>query len=209
MSKPDRVLIFDTTLRDGEQAPGASMNQREKLDVALALERLGVDIIEAGFPVISKGDFESVQMVARKVKSCSIAGLARSVKKDIEAAGEALKLAKRPRIHVFLATSKIHMEHKLRKTPEEIVQIAVDAVKCARQYTDDVEFSPEDASRSEKAFLYRVLEQVIKAGARTVNIPDTVGYAVPLTSGVSLNCSIPTDMFGVPGIIAGSQNGST
>jgi len=179
MSKQDKVLIFDTTLRDGEQAPGASMNQREKLEVALALERLGVDIIEAGFPVISKGDFESVQMVARKIRGCSVAGLARSVRKDIDAAAEALKGAKRPRIHVFLATSKIHMEHKLRKTPEEIVQIAVDAVKYARKFTDDVEFSPEDASRSEKRFLYRVLESVIKAGARTVNIPDTVGYAVP------------------------------
>jgi len=155
------------------------MNKREKLEVALALERLGVDIIEDEFPVISKGDFESVQMVAKKVRSCSVAGLARSVKKDIEAAAEALKSAKRPRIHVFLATSKIHMEHKLRKTPEEIVQIAVDAVKYARKFTDDVEFSPEDASRSEKRFLYRVLEAVIKAGARTVNIPDTVGYAVP------------------------------
>jgi 2-isopropylmalate synthase len=179
MSKQDKVLIFDTTLRDGEQAPGASMNQREKLEVALGLERLGVDIIEAGFPVISKGDFESVQMVARKIKGCSVAGLARSVRKDIDAAAEALKGAKRPRIHVFLATSKIHMEHKLRKTPEEIVQIAVDAVTYARKFSDDIEFSPEDASRSEKRFLYRVLEAVIKAGARTVNIPDTVGYAVP------------------------------
>ncbi|MBF0569510.1 MAG: 2-isopropylmalate synthase [Candidatus Omnitrophica bacterium] len=179
MAKEDRVLIFDTTLRDGEQAPGASMNQREKLEVAFALERLGVDIIEAGFPVISKGDFESVSMVAKKIKNCSVAGLARSVRKDIDAAAEALKPAKRPRIHVFLATSKIHMEHKLRKTPEEIVQIAVDAVKRAREFVDDVEFSPEDASRSEKKFLYRVLEAVIKAGARTVNIPDTVGYAMP------------------------------
>ncbi len=179
MAKEDKVLIFDTTLRDGEQAPGASMNQREKMEVAVALDRLGVDIIEAGFPVISKGDFESVQAIAKKIKNSSIAGLARSVKKDIDAAYEALKSAKRPRIHVFLATSKIHMEHKLRKTPDEIVQIAVDAVKLARQYVDDVEFSPEDASRSDKTFLYRVLESVIKAGARTVNIPDTVGYAVP------------------------------
>lgn len=179
MAKDDKVLIFDTTLRDGEQAPGASMNRREKMEVAVALERLGVDIIEAGFPVISKGDFDSVQMVAKKMKECSVAGLARSVRKDIDAAAEALKGARRPRIHVFLATSKIHMEHKLRKTPQEIVQIAVDAVKYARKFTDDVEFSPEDASRSEKKFLYLVLESVIKAGARTVNIPDTVGYAVP------------------------------
>ncbi|MFH0754872.1 MAG: 2-isopropylmalate synthase [Candidatus Omnitrophota bacterium] len=179
MGKEDKIIIFDTTLRDGEQAPGASMNQREKLEVALALERLGVDIIEAGFPVISKGDFESVSMVAKKIRSSGVAGLARSVKKDIDAAGEALKGAKRPRIHVFLATSKIHLEHKLRKSPDEIVQMAVDAVKMARQWVDDVEFSPEDASRSEKSFLYRVLEAVIKAGARTVNIPDTVGYAMP------------------------------
>ncbi len=179
MKKEEKIIIFDTTLRDGEQAPGASMNQREKLEVALALERLGVDIIEAGFPVISKGDFESVEMVAKKVKHSTVAGLARSIKKDIDAAGEALKSAKRGRIHVFLATSKIHLEHKLRKSPDEIVQMAVDAVKAARQWTDDVEFSPEDASRSEKTFLYRVLEAVIKAGARTVNIPDTVGYAMP------------------------------
>ncbi|NLE65237.1 MAG: 2-isopropylmalate synthase [Elusimicrobia bacterium] len=179
MKKNDQVLIFDTTLRDGEQAPGASMNEREKMEVAQALERMGVNIIEAGFPVISKGDFDSVHMVAKRIKNCSIAGLARSVKKDIDAAASALKPARRPRIHVFLATSKIHMEHKLRKSPEEIVRIAVDAVKYARKFTDDVEFSPEDASRSDKTFLYQVLESVIKAGARTVNIPDTVGYAVP------------------------------
>jgi 2-isopropylmalate synthase len=179
MSKQDKVLIFDTTLRDGEQAPGASMNQREKLEVALALERLGVDIIEAGFPVISKGDFESVQMVAKKVKFSAVAGLARAVKKDIDAAAEALKNAKHPRIHVFLATSKIHLEHKLRRTQDEVVQMAVDAVKYARDKVEDIEFSPEDASRSDKTFLYRVLEAVIKAGARTVNIPDTVGYAMP------------------------------
>jgi 2-isopropylmalate synthase len=179
MSKQDKVLIFDTTLRDGEQAPGASMNQREKLEVAMALERLGVDIIEAGFPVISKGDFESVQMIAKKIKGSTVAALARSVKKDIEAASQALKSAKHGRIHVFLATSKIHLEHKLRKTEDEVVQMAIDAVKLARKYADDIEFSPEDASRSEKKFLYRVLEGVIKAGASTVNIPDTVGYAVP------------------------------
>ncbi|NTV29236.1 MAG: 2-isopropylmalate synthase [Candidatus Omnitrophica bacterium] len=179
MAREDKVLIFDTTLRDGEQAPGASMNQREKMEVALALERMGVDIIEAGFPVISKGDFESVSLIAGKVKRSAVAGLARAVRKDIEAAAEALKAAKKPRIHVFLATSKIHLEHKLRKTPDEIVQMAVDAVKYARSKCDDIEFSPEDASRSEKQFLYRVLEAVIKAGARTVNIPDTVGYAMP------------------------------
>ncbi len=179
MGKTDKVLIFDTTLRDGEQAPGASMNQREKMEVAQALERMGVDIIEAGFPVISKGDFDSVVSVARMAKKASVAGLARSVKKDIDAAAQALKAARHPRIHVFLATSKIHMEHKLRKSPDEIVQIAVDAVKYAKKFAADVEFSPEDASRSDKIFLYRVLEAVIKAGATTVNIPDTVGYAMP------------------------------
>ncbi len=179
MKKEDKVIIFDTTLRDGEQAPGASMNQREKLEVAQALERLGVDIIEAGFPVISKGDFDSVHSIAKMIKKVSVAGLTRSVRKDIDAAASALKPAKHPRIHVFLATSKIHMEHKLRKSPDEIVQIAVDAVKYARKFVTDVEFSPEDASRSDKDFLYRVLEAVIKAGATTVNIPDTVGYAMP------------------------------
>ncbi len=179
MAKQDKVLIFDTTLRDGEQAPGASMNQREKLEVALALEHLGVDIIEAGFPVISKGDFESVSMVAKRIRACIVTGLARAVKKDIDALAEALKSAKHPRIHIVLATSKIHLEHKLKKTPDEIVQMAVDAVKYARKFVSDVEFSPEDASRSEKKFLYRVLEEVIKAGARTVNIPDTVGYGMP------------------------------
>jgi 2-isopropylmalate synthase len=177
--KTDKVLIFDTTLRDGEQAPGASMNDKQKLEIALALERLGVDIIEAGFPVISKGDFTSVQMVAKHVKKSTIAGLARSIKKDIDAADEALKKAKSGRIHVFLATSKIHIEHKFRKTEDEILAMAVEAVKYARDKMDNIEFSPEDASRTERKFLFRILEAVIKAGATTVNIPDTVGYAIP------------------------------
>ncbi|MFC1510079.1 2-isopropylmalate synthase [Candidatus Omnitrophota bacterium] len=179
MAKKDKVLIFDTTLRDGEQAPGASMNEREKLEIATCLERLGVDIIEAGFPVISDGDFNSVKAVAKKVKKSIVCGLARSMKKDIDAARDALKAAKMKRIHVFLATSKIHMQHKLRKNKDEILKMAVDAVKLARKNFDDIEFSPEDASRTEKEFLYRILEAVIKAGAKTVNIPDTVGYAVP------------------------------
>jgi len=183
MKNNDKVLIFDTTLRDGEQAPGASMNPAEKLEIAFALERLGVDIIEAGFPVISKGDFDSVVNVAKHIKNSTICGLARSLKKDIDAAADAIKNAKRGRIHVFLATSKIHLEHKFKKAPDEIFQIAVDAVKYARGKVADVEFSPEDASRSEKAFLYRVLEGVIKAGATTVNIPDTVGYATPVEYG--------------------------
>lgn len=179
MIDKNRVLIFDTTLRDGEQAPGASMNQSEKLEIAFALERLGVDIIEAGFPVSSPGDFASVEEVAKHIKHSTVCGLARSLKKDIEAAAEALKKAKRSRIHVFLATSKIHMEYKLRKSKDEILEMAVEAVKLARSKCDDVEFSPEDASRSERDFIYRVLEAVIKVGASTVNIPDTVGYAMP------------------------------
>lgn len=179
----DKVLIFDTTLRDGEQAPGASMNANEKLEIAYALERMGVDIIEAGFPVISDGDFNSVRTVAQHIKKSIVCGLARSIEKDIDAAYEALKAAKRRRIHVFLATSKIHMQHKLRKSQDEILEMAIKAVQYARSKTDDVEFSPEDASRSEKLFLYRILEGVIKAGAKTVNIPDTVGYAMPAEYG--------------------------
>lgn len=179
MKTNDRVLIFDTTLRDGEQAPGASMNQSEKMDVAYALESLGVDIIEAGFPIASPGDFDSVKMVAKHIKNSIVCGLARSIKKDMDAAYEALKGAKRGRMHVFLATSKIHMQHKLKKNPEEILKMAVDAVKYARNKMTDVEFSPEDASRTEPEFLFRILEAVIKAGASTVNIPDTVGYTIP------------------------------
>lgn len=175
----DKVLIFDTTLRDGEQAPGASMNESEKLEVAFALERLGVDIIEAGFPVSSPGDFSSVQSVARAIKNATICGLARSVQKDIDAAYDAVKEANSGRIHVFVATSKIHMEHKLKKGQDAVLQMAVDAVKYAKSKIADVEFSPEDASRTEPEFLFRILEEVIKAGATTVNIPDTVGYTNP------------------------------
>ncbi|MDP8212050.1 MAG: 2-isopropylmalate synthase [Candidatus Zapsychrus exili] len=179
MKRKDKVLIFDTTLRDGEQAPGASMNEKEKLEIAFALERMGVDIIEAGFPVISDGDFNAVKTVARNIKNSYVCGLARSIKKDIDAAALALKPARKKRIHVFLATSKIHMKHKLKKSKDEIVKMAVDAVKYARDKVSDVEFSPEDASRTEKEFLYRIVEEVIKVGAKTVNIPDTVGYGVP------------------------------
>ncbi|MBF0522628.1 MAG: 2-isopropylmalate synthase [Candidatus Omnitrophica bacterium] len=179
MKTEDKVLIFDTTLRDGEQAPGASMNEKEKLEIASALERMGVDIIEAGFPVISDGDFNAVKAVAKAVKNSTVCGLARAIKKDIDAAHLSLKNAKKARIHVFLATSKIHMQYKLRKTKEEIIQMAIDAVKYARSKMEDIEFSPEDASRSERDFLYKVVEEAIKAGARTVNIPDTVGYSMP------------------------------
>ncbi len=175
----NKVLIFDTTLRDGEQAPGATMNQAEKLEIAFALERLGVDIIEAGFPISSKGDFDSVQMVAKHIKKSTVCGLARSIVKDMDAVIEAVKPAKHKRIHIFLATSKIHLQHKFKKSEDEILDMAVNAVKYARKYMDNIEFSPEDASRTEKEFLYRVLEAVIKAGATTVNIPDTVGYSTP------------------------------
>ncbi|MEX1110791.1 MAG: 2-isopropylmalate synthase, partial [Chthoniobacterales bacterium] len=170
----------DTTLRDGEQCPGASMNLREKMEVARQLERLNVDVIEAGFPVISDGDFEAVQRIATEVQGPIIAGLARCVTKDIEAAAAAVKPAgERGRIHVFLATSKIHREHKLKKAHEEILRLAAEGVRLAKSHNKDVEFSPEDASRTEPEFLAQVVETVIAAGATTVNIPDTVGFAVP------------------------------
>ncbi len=176
----NRVMIFDTTLRDGEQCPGASMNLREKLTVARQLGRLKVDVIEAGFPVISDGDFTAVQTIARQVKGPPIAGLARCVTKDIDTAGAAVKPAgKRGRIHVFLATSKIHREHKLGKAQDEILRLAVKGVKCARKYVKDIEFSPEDASRTEPDFLVEICKAAVKAGATTLNIPDTVGWAVP------------------------------
>ncbi|MFH1798041.1 MAG: 2-isopropylmalate synthase [Candidatus Omnitrophota bacterium] len=177
--KTEKILIFDTTLRDGEQTPGANLNTNEKLKIALQLEALGVDIIEAGFPRASEGDLEAVKAVSKHIKRPIICGLARATKKDIDDAYDALKKAARPRVHVFLATSKIHREFKLKKAKEEIVSAAVDAVKYARKRFPDVEFSPEDASRTELDFLSHVVEEVIKAGAGTINIPDTVGYAVP------------------------------
>src|SRR5436309_15689375 len=175
----DRLIIFDTTLRDGEQSPGASMNLAEKLEIALALRDLGVDVIEAGFPIASPGDFEAVQAIARQVEGPIICGLARCHSEDIDRAGQALKDCKRPRIHVFLATSAIHREFKLHMDREEIVRRAVESVKRAKSYCEDVEFSPEDAARTELDFLTEVVERAIEAGATTVNIPDTVGYAVP------------------------------
>src|SRR5687767_6962901 len=171
--KNNRVTIFDTTLRDGEQCPGASMNLREKLEVARQLARLKVDVIEAGFPIASEGDFASVQAIAREIKGPIIAGLARCVPGDITAAGEAVKPAgKKGRIHVFLATSKIHRDFKLGKAQDEIIRLAVTGVKQAKGYTNDVEFSPEDASRTEPDFLIEVCKAVVAAGATTVNIPD-------------------------------------
>ncbi len=183
----ERVLIFDTTLRDGEQCPGASMNIRQKMEIARQLAKLRVDIIEAGFPIISDGDFESVRQISAEVAGTSaggkgpvIAGLARCVPKDIDAAGKAIAPAKKlGRIHVFLATSKIHLEFKFGKAQSEILKLGVAGVKQAKQYTDNVEFSPEDASRTEPKFLAEIVEAAIEAGATTVNIPDTVGYAVP------------------------------
>lgn len=177
--KREKIYIFDTTLRDGEQSGGVSLEVGEKLEIAKQLAKLGVDIIEAGFPIASQGDFEAVSAIAKNIDGPVICGLARVLPSDINRAAEALKPAKRKRIHVFLATSKIHMEQKLRKPKEDILKMAVDGVKLAKEWTDDVEFSPEDASRSEKNFLYEVLEKVIEAGATTVNIPDTVGYAIP------------------------------
>ncbi|MCL0045666.1 2-isopropylmalate synthase [Nitrospinaceae bacterium] len=175
----ERLVIFDTTLRDGEQCPGASLNIKEKLEIARKLSALKVDVIEAGFPVASPGDFDSVREIAREIRGSSIAGLARALEKDIEAAANALEKAESPRIHIFLSTSKTHREHKLQKNKSEIIKMATDAVQFGKKFCDDIEFSPEDASRTEQDFLCEVIEAVIDAGAKTVNIPDTVGYAVP------------------------------
>ena len=183
MSDKRNILIFDTTLRDGEQSPGCSMNIAEKLEVARALQALKVDIIEAGFPIASVGDFEAVQAIAGEITECGVAGLCRCVKADIARAAEALKPAKRPRIHVFCATSEIHRQFKLKRAKDEIIKMSVEGVKFARSFMDDVEFSCEDASRTEPDFLAEVVAAVIDAGARTVNIPDTVGYAMPAEYG--------------------------
>ncbi|MGB9710490.1 MAG: 2-isopropylmalate synthase [Thermodesulfovibrio sp.] len=174
-----RIKIFDTTLRDGEQSPGASMNVDEKIQVAKQLRKLGVDIIEAGFPIASPGDFEAVNRISKEVKGVVIAGLCRARDEDIERAAEALKPAEQKRIHTFIATSDIHLKYKLRMDRNQVIEAAVKAVKKARQYTDDVEFSAEDATRSDWDYLCKVTEEVIKAGATTVNIPDTVGYTIP------------------------------
>ncbi len=183
----DRLFIFDTTLRDGEQSPGASMTRDEKVRIARALEKLRVDVIEAGFPIASVGDFEGVKAVANVIKESTVCGLARAVEADIARAGEALKGAASARIHTFIATSPVHMERKLRMSPDQVVEQAVWAVKRARAYTDDVEFSAEDAGRSELEFLCRIFEAVIDAGATTINVPDTVGYNVPSQFGETLH----------------------
>ncbi len=183
----DHLIIFDTTLRDGEQSPGASMTREEKTRIARQLERLRVDVIEAGFPASSNGDFEAVQDIARAIHDSTVCGLARANENDIRRAGEALKPAKMMRIHTFIASSPIHMQMKLRMTPEQVLEQAVKAVGWARRYTDNVEFSPEDAGRSEPDFLCRLLEATITAGATTVNIPDTVGYTMPWQFGALIS----------------------
>jgi 2-isopropylmalate synthase len=176
---PIPVRIFDTTLRDGEQSPGASLHGAEKLEIARQLESMGVDVIEAGFPITSQGDFDAVYAIASEMQRAVVTGLARCVPRDIDRAGEAVKHARAGRIHVFCATSKIHREHKLRKAFEEIIKLSVDSVKRARQHVADVEFSPEDGSRTELDYLVEITAAVVEAGATTINIPDTVGYAVP------------------------------
>ena len=176
---PERVIIFDTTLRDGEQSPGASMNLEEKIRIASVLEDMGVDVIEAGFPIASEGDFEAVKEVAKIVKNSIVCGLSRATAMDIERAAEALKPAKRGRIHTFISTSPLHMKYKLQMEPEAVHEAVIDSVTRARKYTDDVEWSPEDGSRTEHDFLCRCVESAISAGAGTINIPDTVGYATP------------------------------
>ncbi|MBT8356908.1 MAG: 2-isopropylmalate synthase [Desulfobacterales bacterium] len=175
----DRVYIFDTTLRDGEQSPGASMNAAEKMRLAVQMEKLGVDIIEAGFPAASKGDLDAVSQIAQKLEKIEIAALARTSKEDIDCAWKAISHAAKPRIHTFLATSDIHMDYKLKMTRDEVVKTTAESVKYARSLTDNVEFSAEDGSRSDRDFLCKVFEAAIEAGATTVNLPDTVGYAIP------------------------------
>ena len=174
-----QIKIFDTTLRDGEQSPGCSMNLDEKLEVAKQLEILGIDVIEAGFAIASPGDFNAVKAIAKQVKNATVASLARALPQDIDRAYEAVKFAQQPRIHTFIATSDIHMKYKLKSTPEEVLQQAISMVKYAKRYLKDVEFSAEDATRSQPEFLYKIFEEVIKAGATVINVPDTVGYTTP------------------------------
>ncbi len=178
-SDSDRVLIFDTTLRDGEQSPGISLNRQEKLEIAHQLARLGVDVIEAGFPITSPGDFDSVQAISREVEGPVICALARTASRDVEAAGDAVRDAQRARIHIFIATSDLHIERKLQTTREDVKGQARAAVAQAREYTDDVEFSPEDGSRSDIDYMAEVIQIALDEGATTINVPDTVGYALP------------------------------
>jgi 2-isopropylmalate synthase len=183
VSTQDTIIVFDTTLRDGEQSPGAAMNVDEKLEIAHALEEMGVDIIEAGFPISSPGDFHAVQRLSQEIRNCTICGLTRANRKDIDVAAEALQGAARPRIHTGLGVSDVHIQHKLRTTREGALEMGVDAVKYARKFADDVEYYTEDAGRADPEYLYRVLEAVIDAGATVVNIPDTTGYSTPAEFG--------------------------
>src|ERR1700744_2591655 len=178
-SEKDRVVIFDTTLRDGEQCPGATMTHEEKLEVAELLDQMGVDVIEAGFPSASEGDFAAVHEIAKRAKNAVICGLSRAAFKDIDRCAEAIKPAERKRIHTFLSTSPVHMKYKLQKEPQQVYEMVIAQVARARNYTDDVEWSSEDGTRTEFDFLCRCVEAAIKAGATTINIPDTVGYTVP------------------------------
>src|SRR5205814_3166034 len=178
-SEKDRVIIFDTTLRDGEQCPGATMTFEEKLEVAEMLDDMGVDVIEAGFPITSEGDFQAVSEIARRSKNAVIAGLSRAHPADIDRCAEAVKFARRGRVHTVIATSPLHMRVKLNKTPEQVLETSIAMVARARNQIDDVEWSAEDGTRSEMDYLCRIVEAVIKAGATTVNIPDTVGYTTP------------------------------
>lgn len=219
------VNIFDTTLRDGEQSPGVNLNQLEKLEIARQLERFGVDIMEAGFPASSQGDFEAVRAIARNIKNVSVTGLARATKSDIDIAWDALKDAAEPRLHVFLATSPIHMQYKLMKTPEEVTQIAVDMVSYARRNFPHIEWSAEDASRSDLDFLVQIITKVIDAGATVINLPDTVGYTTPEEYGrmfryirenvpnihnASLSCHCHDDLgMAVANSLAAIENGVT
>ena len=174
-----KIDVFDTTLRDGEQSAGVNLNTLEKIEIARQLERLGVDIIEAGFPAASKGDLDAVKTIAQTVKNSSVTGLARANVKDIDAAWDALKFSEEPRLHVFIATSPIHMTYKLKMTPDEVVEAAVQAVKYAKKHFTHVQWSAEDACRSDRNFLIKIVSEVIKAGATVVNLPDTVGYRSP------------------------------
>lgn len=174
-----KIIIFDTTLRDGEQAPGASLTPQQKLEIAFQLEKLGVDYIEAGFPIASPGEFRAVSMISKSIKKSAVCGLARCLTQDIEAAHHALRTARHPRIHLFLATSKIHLRYKFKKTEDEILALGIKATKLARKLCNDIEFSPEDATRSERSFLFRMIESAIDEGATTINVPDTVGYSYP------------------------------
>lgn len=192
----EKVLIFDTTLRDGEQSPGAAMSIPQKLEIARQLAALGVDIIEAGFPISSPAQFEATKLVCEQVKGPTIAALARANANDIEAAGKAIAAAKKKRIHTFIATSPIHMKHKLKKEPAQVLKMAVEAIKCCKNFTDDIEFSPEDACRSEIPFLIEVLAAVIEAGATTLNIPDTVGYVLPYEYG-QIIAKLKSDVKGI------------